>query len=119
MHFPLSSNRNGNGCFSDVSSEKTYNLLCFCIILGDIEIFINLSIFNFINFIGKGGAFHGLLYIYIIRVALNTGFDTTCLSGWHTQMTHFGVYHLVCPFSIWPRQGFYVDLFLIDAFPSE
>ena len=57
--------------------------------------------------------------LYIIRVALNTGFDTACLSGWHTHMTHFGVYHLVCPFSIWPGQGFYVDLFLIDAFPSE
>ena len=57
--------------------------------------------------------------LYIIRVALNTGFDTACLSGWYTHMTHFGVYHLVVPFSIWPGQGFYVDLFLIDAFPSE
>ena len=57
--------------------------------------------------------------LYIIRVALNIGFDTVCLSGWHTNMTHFGVYHLVCPFSTWPGQGFYVDLFLIDAFPSE
>ena len=57
--------------------------------------------------------------LYIIRVALNTGFDTACLSGWHTHMTHFGVYHLVCPFSKWPGQGFYVDLFLIDAFPSD
>ena len=59
------------------------------------------------------------LTIYIIRLALNTGFDTACLSGWHTHMTHFGVYHLVCLFSIWPGQGFYVDLFFIDGFPSE
>ena len=34
-------------------------------------------------------------------------------------MTHFGLCALVCPFSIWPGQGFYVELFLIDAFPSE
>ena len=26
---------------------------------------------------------------------------------------------LVCPFTIWPGQGFYVELFLIDAFPFE
>ena len=25
---------------------------------------------------------------------------------------------LVCPFCIWPPQGFYVELLLIDAFPS-
>ena len=56
---------------------------------------------------------------YIIRVALNTQFDTACLSGWHTQMAHFGVYPLVCPFSIWPRQGFYVELFSINAFAPE
>ena len=54
--------------------------------------------------------------LYIIRVALNTGFDTACLSGWHTHMTHFGVYHLVVPFSIWPGQGFYVDLFSLMHF---
>ena len=31
------------------------------------------------------------------------------------QMTHFGVYPLVCPFSTWPGQGFYVDLFVGDG----
>ena len=60
-----------------------------------------------------------VLYIYIIRVTLNIEFDTVCLSGRHAQMAPFGVYPLVCPFSIWPGQGFYVELFLIDAFPSE
>ena len=34
--------------------------------------------FNFINFIRKGGAFHGLLYS-IIRVTLNTELDTLWL----------------------------------------
>ena len=54
MHFPLSSNQNGKGCFPDVSSEKIFSLLRFCIILGDKNIFINLYIFNFIsNFLGK------------------------------------------------------------------
>ena len=57
--------------------------------------------------------------IYIIRLTLNTEFDTVCLFGWHAQMTHFGVYPLVCPCIIWPGQGFYVEPFLIDAFPSE
>ena len=28
-------------------------------------------------------------------------------------MTYFGVSPLVCPFSIWPGQGFYAELFLI------
>ena len=56
--------------------------------------------------------------LHIIRVALNAGFDTACLSGWHTHMTHFGVYHLVVPFtSIWPGKGFYVDLFSLMDFP--
>ena len=59
------------------------------------------------------------LTIYIIRVTLNTESDTVCLSGRHTQMAHFGVYPLVCPYSIWPGQGFYIKLFLIDAFPSQ
>ena len=63
------------------------------------------------------------LTIYIIRVTLNTEFDTVRLSGRHTQMKHFGVCPLVCPFNIfmaWTfRQGFYVELFMIDASPSE
>ena len=49
----------------------------------------------------------------------NTEMDTLCLSGRHVQMTHFRVCPLVCPFSIWPGQGFYVELFLIDTFASE
>ena len=32
-------------------------------------------------------------------------------------MTQFGACPLVCLFSIWPGQGFYVEIFLIDAFP--
>ena len=56
MHFPLSGNQNGKGCFPDVSSS----FLHFCIIFGEIKI-INLYIFNFINQIGKGGTFHDLL----------------------------------------------------------
>ena len=69
---------------------------------------------------GKGKlSMASCLTIYIIRVTLNTEFDTVCLSGWHTQMKHFGVCPLVCPYSIWPGQGFYVAPFLIDAIPSE
>ena len=74
MFFPLRSNQNGKGCFPNVSSEKTYSLLRFCINLGDIKIFINLYIFIFINFIiGKGGAFYGLLHLYtaILMLQLN------------------------------------------------
>ena len=52
-------------------------------------------------------------------VTLNTELDTVYLFVRHGQRTHFGVYPLVCPFSTWPGQGFYVELFLIDAFPSE
>ena len=44
--------------------------------------------------------------IYIICVTLNTEFDTVCLSGRYAQMTHFGLYLLVCPYSVWPGQGF-------------
>ena len=59
MHFLLGSNQNGKRCFPSVFSEKKYSLLRFCIILGDIEIFINLYSFKFINFIstmwGKAG----------------------------------------------------------------
>ena len=62
---------------------------------------------------------YSYLTIYIIRVTLNTGFNTKCLSGLHTHMKHFWVHPLVCPYSIWPQEGFYVHLFLIDAFPSE
>ena len=62
-------------------------------------------------------------YIYlntsIQELTENTEFDTVCLCPWHVQMTQFGVCPLVCPFSIWPGQGFYVDIFLIDAFPSQ
>ena len=39
------------------------------------------------------------LTIYIIRVTLNTEFDTVHLSGWHTQMKRFGLCPLVCPYS--------------------
>ena len=59
------------------------------------------------------------LTIYIIRVTLNTEFDTVSLFGWHAQRTHFRAYPLVCTNSIWPGQGFYVEHFLIDAFPPE
>ena len=59
------------------------------------------------------------LTIYIIRVTLNTEIITACLCGRHSQMTHFGVYPLVCPFSIWLRQGFYVELFSINAFAPD
>ena len=59
------------------------------------------------------------LTIFIRRVTLNTELDTECLFARHGQMAHFGVYPLVCPFSIWPRQGFYVELFSINAFASE
>ena len=40
-----------------------------------------------------------------------------CLPGRHAQMTHFGVYPLVCPYSLWPGQGFYVELFLYVPSP--
>ena len=49
----------------------------------------------------------------------NTDFDTVCLSG-RGMLTLFEyVCPLACPFSVWPRQGFYVGAFLIDAFSSE
>ena len=41
-------------------------------------------------------------------VTLNTELDTVYLFVRHGQRTHFGVYPLVCPFSTWPGQGFYV-----------
>ena len=59
------------------------------------------------------------LTIYIIRVTLNTECNAKCLSGLHTHMKHLLVHPLVCPYSVWPREGFYVDLFQIDAFSSE
>ena len=55
------------------------------------------------------------LTIFIRHVTLNTELDTVYLFVWHGQRTHFGVYPLVCPFSTWPGQGFYVELFLIGA----
>ena len=55
------------------------------------------------------------LIIFIRRVTLNTELDTVFLFVRHGQRTHFGVYPLVCPFSTWPGQGFYVELFLIGA----
>ena len=51
------------------------------------------------------------LTIFIRRVNLNTELDTVFLFVRHGQRTHFGVYPLVCPFSTWPGQGFYVELF--------
>ena len=44
------------------------------------------------------------LTIYIIRVTLKIPTHTA-------QMTHFGVYPSVCPYSSWFGQGFYVELF--------
>ena len=58
---------------------------------------------------------HIYLTIFIRRVTLNTELDTVFLFVRHGQRTHFGVYPLVCPFSTWPGQGFYVELFLIGA----
>ena len=55
------------------------------------------------------------LTIFIRRVTLNTELDTVHLFVRHGQRIHFGVYPLVCPFSTWPGQGFYVELFLIGA----
>ena len=48
-----------------------------------------------------------------------TELDTVTLFVRHGQMTHFGVYPWVFSFSIWPGQGFYVELFSIYAFASE
>ena len=62
---------------------------------------------------------HVNLNTSIYELTKNTEFDTVRLSGRDTQMTHFRVIPLVCRFSIWPGQGFYVELFLIDEFPSE
>ena len=45
--------------------------------------------------------------------------DSVTLFVRHGQMTHFGVYPWVFSFSIWPGQGFYVELFSIYAFASE
>ena len=58
------------------------------------------------------------LTIYIIGVTLNTESDTISLCTQHAQMAESELVTLVCPFNIWPGQGFYVELFLIDAFPS-
>ena len=55
------------------------------------------------------------LTIFIRRVTSNTELDTVYLFVRHGQRTHFGVYPFVCPFSTWPGQGFYVELFLIGA----
>ena len=69
------------------------------------------------------GLFPGILIdhltIYIIRLTLNTECNAKYLSSLHTQMKYFLVHPLVCPYITWPREGFYVDPFLIDAFPSE
>ena len=65
----------------------------------------------------REGASH--LTIFIRRVTLNTELDTVCLFVWHGQMTHFWVCSLVCPFSIWLGQGFYVELFSINSFAPE
>ena len=56
-------------------------------------------------------------YIYNPRGFKYQIWRCTNLSGWHSQMTHFGVYRLVSPFNIWPGQGFYVDLFWLIYFP--
>ena len=37
----------------------------------------------------------------------------------HAQMAESEVETLVCPFSIWPGQGFYIELFVFDTFASE
>ena len=39
-----------------------------------------------------------------------------CLSHQPAGVTHFGGKTLVCSFSIWPGQGFYVELFF-NTFP--
>ena len=52
VHFPLSNNQKGNGCFPDVSSEKTNSLLCFYIILADVNT-MSVNLFNLLNFMGK------------------------------------------------------------------
>ena len=41
-----------------------------------------------LNFIRKGGAFHGHLYIYIICVTLNTELSTLWCSGVFSKTTH-------------------------------
>ena len=46
LHFPLSTHQNRKGCFPDVSSERTYSLMRFCIILGVFKKFIH----QFIHF---------------------------------------------------------------------
>ena len=61
------------------------------------------------------GAVSIYLTIFIRRVTLNAERDTVYLFVRHGQRIHFGVYPLVCPFSTWPGQGFYVELFLIGA----
>ena len=62
---------------------------------------------------------YGYLTIYIIRVTLNNESDPFSLCPQHAEMAESELVTLVCPFDIWSGQGFYVDLFLIDAFPSE
>ena len=47
-------------------------------------------------------------------------FDIVFLCSAGMPMTNFGVCPLACPFSIWPGQGFYIELFiLIDAIPAD
>ena len=48
----------------------------------------------------------------------DTKSDTLCLSHPYAQLTHLRVATLVCPFSRWHGRGFYVELFLINAFAS-
>ena len=54
-HSPLSSNQNGKGCFPDISSERHSACSAFA------EFLILRGQKIFINFIGKGEAFHGIL----------------------------------------------------------
>ena len=57
---------------------KRHTLQRFCVILGDIKIYINFKHFQFcqfhVHFIGKGEAFHGLLYFYDALSSGNLGF---------------------------------------------
>ena len=50
-------------------------------------------------------------------MSLNTEYDPFSLCLQHGQMAESELVTLVCPFNIWLGQGFYVELFLIDAFP--
>ena len=71
---------------------------------------------------GKGGNYmHGYLHltIYIIRLTSNNESHTFSLCPQRGQIAESELGTLVCPFNIWPGQGFYVQLFFIDAFPLE